>query len=432
MSSRLAFAICWAVVGAGCAPLEGEPNARSRSQSGIVGGTIDSGDPEVFILAMEFSNGSLGVCSATLIGRRTLITAAHCVDPRVAGASSVSIRASNETSVAGDDASEWIPVVAARVHPEWDPRDSLDNDVGLALLDVSPVAPSKPWSRDSLSQLEGKPVRAVGYGITAMHESDAGVKREVELIVNLMDPDHLYLGDGLGKGICHGDSGGPSFHRFADGVERLVGIHSFATNRDCTEGADVRIAVHAEFVDQWMADYERSRCGADGVCKRGCTPVDIDCACAADGACTEECADLAMDPDCPADCSPNGVCAEADCPRPDMDCVAVGEPCSVALQCRSRMCVGDPQRGPYCSETCSSSSECEPGMECAPDTGACVRPPLPEPVATEAPNPDLVGDASDGAGCSEAGAGPLVLLSLLAIARRPRSSARARGGTRAR
>src|SRR5918996_3404101 len=73
--------------------------ASSSRASAIVGGTTDLADPEVFMLELQFSNGLRSGCSATLIGERTLVTAAHCVDPRVAGATDVSIRATNLADV---------------------------------------------------------------------------------------------------------------------------------------------------------------------------------------------------------------------------------------------------------------------------------------------------------------------------------------------
>jgi len=66
----------------GCGPLQedgGEPPAALVDQvrQQIVGGTVDTGDPEVFMLAIQFSNGSGSVCTGTLIADRTIATAAQ-------------------------------------------------------------------------------------------------------------------------------------------------------------------------------------------------------------------------------------------------------------------------------------------------------------------------------------------------------------------
>jgi V8-like Glu-specific endopeptidase len=358
---------------------------EARRASEIVGGTTDLGDLEVFMLEVEFTTQQLTVCSATLIGERTLVTAAHCVDPRVAGASGVSIRATNRPNADSAVNSDWIPIVAARLHPGWDPRLSLDDDIALALLESVPATPKKPWNRATLSTYAGKAVRAVGYGITAKSASDWGLKRQVSLVINSVDVDHLYLGDGVDSGICHGDSGGPTFHVFPDGVERLVGIHSYDANQQCTSGADGRIDAYADFIDDWVMENETPRCDADGLCRKGCTPVDPDCS--------------------PPDCASNGICAVDECPAPDVDCVEMGQPCSSALQCQSRECVADPQHsGTYCSRPCNPSSGCPPAMECAANASVCVFAQLPiaAPGASCAPGATFCSGGTVCAGTSPA------------------------------
>jgi MYXO-CTERM domain-containing protein len=194
----------------------------------------------------------------------------------------------------------------------------------------------------------------------------------VNLFFNQVDAWHLYLGDGSGKGVCHGDSGGPSFHTFNDGVERLVGVHSYTQTEACTDGADVRVDRYAGFIDQWFADKEGPSCGSDGQCVQGCAPVDPDCVCQADGQCNPQCPDLGLDPDCPADCGSNGICARESCPVVDPDCVAEGSACTDQNQCQARLCIGDPQHSAYyCSRPCASSADCPATMECLAGANVC-------------------------------------------------------------
>src|SRR4051812_28339519 len=50
------------------------------SRQGIIGGApAGTDDPEVFGLIL-FMQGGQGICTSTLIGARTLLTAAHCVE----------------------------------------------------------------------------------------------------------------------------------------------------------------------------------------------------------------------------------------------------------------------------------------------------------------------------------------------------------------
>src|SRR5262249_24253416 len=142
------------------------------------------------------------------------------------------------------------------------------------------IAP-KPWNTATIDALHGAPLRAVGYGATTggANPSGAGVKHQVNLTFVQIAAAQFELGDMTSHGICHGDSGGPSFHTFPDGIERVVGVHSFTIDQNCLDGADSRTDYFRSFIDTWMAQNETRTCAIDGLCKQGCTPVDQDCAC---------------------------------------------------------------------------------------------------------------------------------------------------------
>ncbi len=368
---------------AGCAPLDGAGTFDGPSsgveRGAIVGGTTDSADPEVFMMMMEYDNNTGSGCTGTLIASRTLLTASHCVDPRIANATSVQIWVTDKTDSNAISFSDLISVTETRMHPGWDPAVGLSDDVALALLAKAPAGVTpKQWNTASLSGLAGQPLRAVGYGTTGAAGNGSGVKRTVDLTFRQLTSDHIKLGDLSGKGVCHGDSGGPSFHTFADGVERQVGIHSYTNNTECTDGADTRVDAYATFINQWLSDKEGPQCAHDGKCKAGCTPYDVDCYCVADGVCNTQCPTLTEDPDCPKDCVANGVCSIDPCPVPDTDCVAAGSGCSSELQCVGRQCVSDPQHPDfYCSKNCQTSTDCPTGMTCPAGGGICRYPTLP-------------------------------------------------------
>lgn len=379
-AERLArsFVVRLLLLSTGCAVPAGEADSSgvATADSEIIGGTVDTGDPQVFILVNEYLNKTQSVCSATLIGKQTLVTAAHCLpDTGLAGR-----WVTNVTDAHSVPSALAIRVAAAEKHPEWTSSSTYQYaDVGLVLLAAPPagVAP-KPWNRTSVDGKEGAPLRAVGYGRTAATNSESlGVKNVVELTFREVKPDQFKLGDGLGKGICNGDSGGPSFHTFPDGVERLVGIHSYnVLSSNCTSGGDMRIDAFAPFVEDFLARYDSATCAHDGLCKPGCT-ADLDCLCPQDGVCSAACPDLGADPDCPKDCGANGVCAMDACPVPDPDCQAVGSACTSDSQCKERRCLSDPQHvGSYCSSGCGPSAPCPQGMECGADQ-LCRLPQLP-------------------------------------------------------
>jgi len=363
---------------AGCGPLEAPeaaaPSEASRADA-IVGGTVTTGDPNVFMLILQGNNGQGSLCTATLIDRRTLLTAAHCVDPSILGATSVQIiatNAPNENQIVWG-VNTWR-VVETRRHPNWNSA-TLSGDIAMALLDSTPNVTPKPWNQNALAS--GQAVRDVGYGTTGASGAGSGVKRTVDLIITQLSPTLLYVGNGVNKGICHGDSGGPSFRTFADGVERVVGVHSFTMTEDCTQGASTRVDAYKSFVQQWLNEKEAATCATDGRCVANCPQVDLDCVCKADGQCTAACPDLNVDPDC-GDCGANGVCSTNACPVKDPDCVDEGGACSSATQCVGRKCVVDPQHSaPYCSKACASSSQCSAGYECNTSGGFCQHTQLP-------------------------------------------------------
>ncbi len=372
-----------ALLGCGTGTEEAAPSGAdgfAAAQAGIVGGSVNNGDPEVFMLRMFYSNGSVSGCTATLIAERTLLTAAHCVDPAIGNSGSVSIYATNVTYANSAPQNAYIPVVEYRMHPGWDANgQSLEHDIAVALLQFAPVGITpKEWNTQSLFGFSGKPVRAVGYGITSrQQEGSSGTKRQVNLNVSNLSSTHFFIGDQSGKGICSGDSGGPTFHTFGDGREKVIGVHSFDANGVCTYGGDIRVDAYTSFINQWLQEKEAPTCAADSKCKQGCAPVDVDCYCVQNDVCDPACPDPAQDPDCPVDCGFNGVCSIEACPKKDPDCIDDGLACQSPMVCEGRLCTTDPQRsGTYCSRPCASNTDCQGGMACY--DGLCKKSQLPE------------------------------------------------------
>ena len=147
----------------------------------IVGGTPSTGDFGVFNLDIRGNNGATSRCSATLIAPRTLLTAAHCADPSMLGATSLTIIASNAPTDAEVMVGvNTVRVVETRLHPMWNSLAGLGNDLAVLLLETAPTARPSPWNRQSLAGLGGAPVRAVGYGADSP-DAGMGTKRTVEI-----------------------------------------------------------------------------------------------------------------------------------------------------------------------------------------------------------------------------------------------------------
>jgi hypothetical protein len=361
---------CWS-----CAPEELANRAQS-ARAAIVGGSNDFADEQVFQLSIVADNRATSSCTATLIDERTLLTAAHCVDPRMLGARTLSIVAMNRADDSQAEQRDFIKVVETRYHPHWNPN-TLENDLGMAVLERAPsgVAPVI-WNDASVTAMSGETLRAVGYGTTGMGGTGGGVKREVYLSFRQVTPELIMLGDQSSQGICHGDSGGPSFHTFPDGIERLVGVHSFTLNQSCLDGADTRVDAQASIIRDWLNRKEP-----------------------------------------PNDCIPNGVCAEQPCESPDVDCIEVGKSCTDDTQCSERRCLPDSVRGgSYCSQICFSDDNCPDEMSCD-GTRSCRFKVKPNVVLERA----KVEVPAAGQGCAAAGAELGAWLALAGLVRRKRS-----------
>lgn len=367
------------VVLVGCAE---SPTVELASRhDSIRGGTVvlDGGYPSTFMIRTKYDTGAQSLCTGTLITSRTILTAAHCFAPAAGppGATSVSdVYVTNTSPDPGSASPLWLRIEPSktRVHPSFTAGAPQRFDVALAVLPSAfAVAPTPALTR---APQVNAPLEVVGFGVTAFDQTDSKIRRAVMLPLKGLTAEHLQLGDGVSKGICNGDSGGPSFIRGRDGVLRVAGIHSYDSSRpNCNDGLDTRVDLFAAFIQQFIRDEEGgASCGEDGQCASGCPSADVDCVCQSDGSCNGACPNLLTDADCPADCVGNGICATQDCPRLDPDCVAELAKCTSASQCQHRICADDPQRADsYCSKSCSAG--CASGTSCV--DAVCLLPQLP-------------------------------------------------------
>ncbi len=394
MKSKLLFT-CVVVVAsfASCGPGVDTRSKADRARvavrrDGIVGGRTSYNDPNVFALLIQYPDGDF-ICSSTLISHRTLLTAAHCVVPENGNPPLVSA-----TMAVNMDAADagYFDAQSVRPNPSFN-EDKLTDDFAIVVLADEPPVPPKAWNRSPLSQdLAGKNVRVVGYGITDTLANDSGLKRMGTTVLNAINPLRIEFGQvaGLGStGTCSGDSGGPTFFTFADGVERVIGIHSFHSG-NCGQNTDTRVDAYAPTINAWMTELETPSCDADHRCNSSasCTTPDPDCACVDDGTCNAGCGPQSPDPDCTASCVADGVCSHAACATADPDCRAFGDSCGYEAHCQSRLCSTSEQHvWPYCSQACSESTPCPTGFDCV--TGQCQYHVLPVAKVGEACTPGV-------------------------------------------
>jgi V8-like Glu-specific endopeptidase len=273
------------VIASSCLAPPGAPTTAAFSTAEVRGGTPDDGGlPEVFMVRVVFDTGMQFGCTATLITSRTLLTAAHCFDPAAGppGLTRLTDVFVQNTVVAPDKTSpNWLRIDPAhtRLHPRWNASDRLSYDLALAALPSPSTVTPAPASFRALGASDvGTPLTVVGYGLTGVGLSDNGTRRVATLPLKAVTTKHLQLGDGATTGLCNGDSGGPSFIAGRDGRRRVAGVHSYDTSLACDDGLDTRVDLFADFVQQFIRDEEGgATCFEDGLCRAGCSPVDLDC-----------------------------------------------------------------------------------------------------------------------------------------------------------
>lgn len=253
--------------------LSASAGAEPPPVSRIVNGVVTQDRPTAGALLYAYgSNYYQAICSGTLIGCQTFLTAAHCV---CVGSTygSCGIAAPGKYSVYLQDVG-IVDVAAIDVDPTFSFGNRGDVAVMTLASPVTGIAPT-PIST-SLRPPLGTVVELAGYGLTQGIADDAGMLRRGfaetatctgtdpawHMCWNFRAPLDL---PGLDSNTCNGDSGGPAFADLGFG-DSVVGITSGGSSGDCLAddaSFDTDVYVHRSMIQGiGGADLLSTSCGS--------------------------------------------------------------------------------------------------------------------------------------------------------------------------
>jgi len=204
---------------------------------GIVGGSEAREGEFPFMVSLQVpsrTGADSHFCGGSVVRKRWVLTAAHCVDTAKPGDLRLVVGTNNIDT--GGVARSVDRVV---VHPRWAATGTHD----VALLRTTaplPVAPIPLVARDDQSlERAGAPLTVAGWGTTffllgpisaALKKVDVRAVADSSCVTNGLlgfNPDTEMCAETLGGDSCQGDSGGPLFGTGADGRRVQVGVVSY-------------------------------------------------------------------------------------------------------------------------------------------------------------------------------------------------------------
>jgi V8-like Glu-specific endopeptidase len=194
-------------------------------------------------------------CTATLIGPKTLLTAAHCLQGYKGQEKSI-------TFILGSDKTK--PEATYRItnfipHDSFDPDPSstgYHNDIGLVYLSEKPSVELVPLHRtgpiwEDIQKSQTK-LTFVGFGYNMevdgqdFQEFGIGIKRYGSWPINEVRDRHVVF-DVQGMSTCNGDSGGPAFLMIKNQLVQ-VAVTS-GGYKPCTKGFSTRVDSFLTWLD---------------------------------------------------------------------------------------------------------------------------------------------------------------------------------------
>jgi secreted trypsin-like serine protease len=211
-------------------------------------------------------------CSATLISKNVVITAAHCFGMTPAEISSVASVTIYFTLNKNVTANDFFVSKKFKVHADFNTiTDYLNNDIALIYFKGDLPKGYKPadYLKTDDQFLLGQEFRAAGYGLRYDHNNPLASKATAvgKLMSTKLTFDSSYPNQNLfvthisaqqtSTGICTGDSGGGAFTKNVKQQFKLVGINSSTgTSQSCLDGKSyyTRVSLFSEWISEAMKE----------------------------------------------------------------------------------------------------------------------------------------------------------------------------------
>jgi len=217
-----------------CGKTQNFSNVTSTPVAGVYGGSeVIPADPINSSIVALYSTDEGFLCTGSILTNDLILTAGHCIakSPSKMVVIFGSKMIENQKLAPGAIVRKAINGLH---HPDYIPnvmKATMMNDVGLIRFDGGLPAGYKPATvlvNYKAHIQNGTPVVMAGYGISnVLFKSGAGTLRKVNLSVSdaNFSAAEASISQGVSKGICEGDSGGPSYLQ-ANGKYLLWGVTS--------------------------------------------------------------------------------------------------------------------------------------------------------------------------------------------------------------